>query len=1237
MQRLANAKAQESRLDQVRAELADEADALERVAEGSAAGSVEEVTGTGRVLKRVNLSGEDHGESFRTHADAEKRRMARATEERMNELLNARPAPKDSKFLNDTQNIQAQFGTSFKSAPPAQGSKLKDLLYDPPAIALAEVPQGGVVQLFLLDIVEETIAPFCLHLIGRVQHKKGFTSVRIRVKDSRREFYVIPRKDHSAEDTLAEIQAQIGGRKIRGDFKTELALDIVGRRYCFEYAVDLRGAERPVVRGTYPFRLPPLASLPAEGETYSGVFGLNYSCLELFQLRHRTVGPGWYELHGVAVEREELVMDDRAGAVAVLDRQDAPPLTVAGIQVLQSENGKEIAEIGLSVWAGFEMEKGRWATVDNVRYRRAGAAEAEPAAKPGEKNTTFTFENEYSMLSDFAILLSKVDPDVVLGHDFFSGCLDALYLRLESKFAEPNGLVARVPTKKVRSNNVQTQVRALFAGRLLADVFAFARETEKMEDYSLPSLYVQFVDKTARSVDVSNLRELNACLVRVARTLQILPLTLQLSKVAGCLWAVSLRQARSERNEMLLMHSFWQKGYIVPERPRRARDGEGDADEKKSYSGGMVLDPVSGLYTSYVVLVDFNSLYPSIIRNFKICFTTVRRKFKNFKEQYLEEDAAVGAPRLDVEEDVLGLAAPEEADEIADPLAEIEADPATRPVLPDVLTFLVHKRREVKALMKACKNDAELVVLDVRQKAYKLIANSIYGCLGFASSRFYARKMALLVTTFGRRLLINSKKFIEAKGFRVVYGDTDSIMIDTTQTATLDAVRSGFEIKREINSQFRRKSGEEQILEVELDGVFKKLLLLKKKKYAGLALKNFLDVAQGRATTETLAVEVKGLDLVRRDWSGVTRAVSERVLRIMLDTGDLAEVNSYLLAVRDALDAANGRLHARYGGAPAPAPEGPPSSSAELDFGLRDFVIKKQLNKKPSEYKEAAGLPHVRVARYLQAQGQTEEQLVNHFIPYVIVRGEGALADRAMHPDEFSDTCASPTPPALDIEWYKVNQVIAPIERLVEVVDPLCKDTLPALFGLRDAPKQDGAAEERSADAVHAAALRALNGFYAEGRDLSVDLLRVPCTVCNKYCLGYLPACATAAPPVPYSDAEAANRFDLMLANLVRAQLKTTRAHAKCGVTVTQMFVDKCPRCGKELPLDSASAAKRKYANLAYVRELTRASFGPRAAPFLRRIDRVLNKDYETNITDAFRLYAAHFPVSRIQLVLNHD
>ena len=96
--------------------------------------------------------------------------------------------------------------------------------------------------------------------------------------------------------------------------------------------------------------------------------------------------------------------------------------------------------------------------------------------------------------------------------------------------------------------------------------------------------------------------------------------------------------ARAERNEFLLLHEFHKNDFIVPDKSfnNKAKAHHDDDDDggqekktgrkKAAYAGGLVLEPKKGLYDKFVLLLDFNSLYPSIIQEYNICFTTVERK-----------------------------------------------------------------------------------------------------------------------------------------------------------------------------------------------------------------------------------------------------------------------------------------------------------------------------------------------------------------------------------------------------------------------------------------------------------------------------------------------------------------------------------------------------------------------------------------------------------------------------------
>jgi DNA polymerase alpha subunit A len=349
-------------------------------------------------------------------------------------------------------------------------------------------------------------------------------------------------------------------------------------------------------------------------------------------------------------------------------------------------------------------------------------------------------------------------------------------------------------------------------------------------------------------------------------------------------------------------------------------------------------------------------------------------------------------------------------------------------ILPTILESLVKKRKIVKDLMKKEKDKFKLSMLEIKQKAIKLSANSLYGYLGYKNSRFYAKSIAALITSTGRSILQETVGMVTNKlNLNVIYGDTDSIMIDTRITDILKALELGNQVKNNIREKYR-------LLEMEIDGVFKTLLLLKKKKYAYLKYEPPYD------NNSKLIQEYKGLDLVRRDWCEISKQTGLLLLNIILSDRNKEDIVNLIFDFLKTLA----------------------TKMDKNEFPISDYEITKQLTKNVEEYNDAKSLPHVKVAKRLKEKGDLTIK-ANAFIPYVICinrKDEGgnnnenyhktnSLAERAYHPKEVQENSENIQ---LDLNWYKENQILSSVSRLCKHIEEIDMYRLAACLGI-DASK----------------------------------------------------------------------------------------------------------------------------------------------------------------------------------------
>ena len=491
--------------------------------------------------------------------------------------------------------------------------------------------------------------------------------------------------------------------------------------------------------------------------------------------------------------------------------------------------------------------------------------------------------------------------------------------------------------------------------------------------------------------------------------LSVLPLSRQLSNIAGVTWSKTLQHTRAARVEHLLLHEFHARKFLLPDKlsAKERKHGRGacaDAEDEDggevkagkkkggpAYAGGLVLEPKKGLYDKYVLMLDFNSLYPSIIQEYDICFTTVARP----KPDPADPDAAPPPVSLPSRPPAAGR--PQRRGPPAgDPQARAEAprrqEPAQVRAQPRGARAAGHPAARLQAHRQ----------LDVRLPR-------------FAASRFYAKPLAELTTLQGREILQSTVDLAQGTlGLDVVYGDTDSIMINTNSNNLQEVMSVGTAVKKEVNKRYR-------LLEIEIDGVYKSMLLLKKKKYAALKVEHGVD---GQITT---VMEQKGLDIVRRDWSLIAKAQGNRALDLILSgrpAEDVVEdIHESLRKCREDLVA----------------------GAVTMD----QFVITKQLTKRPEDYPDAANQAHVQVALRLRGAGKHEGTNQGETVPYVIAvktdasgediaagkcgaAGGKGLADRAYHPDEVT---AEGSGLKLDLHYYLTQQVHPVVSRLCQPIE----------------------------------------------------------------------------------------------------------------------------------------------------------------------------------------------------------
>jgi len=604
-------------------------------------------------------------------------------------------------------------------------------------------------------------------------------------------------------------------------------------------------------------------------------------------------------------------------------------------------------------------------------------------------NTVRTFPNEKEMLKEFARIVDLFDPDVFIGYNINGFDMPFIIERFRQRGIPC--MLGRCNMKPATYRKFGIRYRNAVVGRVIADAYELIKESVskgliRLKRYGLGDVSKVLLNEDKIDIAHSEIgkywngdSEKLTKLISYSRKDSMLALKLvleknmldkfiELSKVSGILLQDVLSGGESTRVEHLLLRKFNEAGFVIPCKPSAEETTKRNIEREKSgLTGALVLEPERGLQTGSVVYLDFKSMYPSIYISYNICPTTIlsnkteKEIEKEFKSSYT--DTPYGTKFVSKE--------------------------IRKGIIPQIVESLIVERDRVKKEMHSEKSKSRIRELDAKQLALKIMANAFYGYTGYIQAKLYLLDIANAITSCGRYLIQKTKETVEEdKRFKVIYGDTDSIMVKTNANELDDAFKLGLEIEKVINE---RLSG---IVKIKIEGIFKSLLILTKKRYAGWLFEKGDEGWDGKILT-------KGIETIRRDWCDLAGETLYKILEIILKKQNPKEAFEYVREVLKKLQ--------------------------KNEIPIESLVLTKSITKPIKSYKGVQ--PHVEVVKKMRKRNPSEAPGVGDRIGFIIVQGTQLLSNRAEDPDYAKQHGLK-----VDSKYYIESQLIPPLERVFEAM-----------------------------------------------------------------------------------------------------------------------------------------------------------------------------------------------------------
>ena len=638
-----------------------------------------------------------------------------------------------------------------------------------------------------------------------------------------------------------------------------------------------------------------------------------------------------------------------------------------------------------------------------------------------EGSNILSFSTEKEMLEAFHKYLHKKDVDVITGWNIFGFDMEYIYKRAQINgchysffnLGKLKDTESELVIKKLSSSALGDNLLKLLpmSGRFIFDMFHEIKKGYKLDSYKLDNvskLYLgdQKIDMAPKEMfaryreeDPVKLREVAEYCIKDTllphKLMKKLCTLLNLVEMAKATWVPA--NFLVERGQQIKVFSQLTKkarelGFMVP----TIRYG---AIPEEPYEGATVLDAQKGAYYTPITALDFEALYPSIMMAHNLCYSS-----------YVMDEKKYG--------NVPGITY--ETFRVADRTYKFAQDVPS--LLPSILLELKQFRKQAKRDMANATGFMK-EVYNGKQLAYKISMNSVYGFTGAGKGILPCVPIASTTTCKGRSMIEETKNYVEANfpGAKVRYGDTDSVMVefDVGDRKGEDAIAYSWEVgeraAEECSALFKKPNN------LELEKVYWPYFLYSKKRYAAKLWTKGKDDKMHMDY-----IDIKGLQVVRRDNTPHVREVCKELLDVVLTSSDPGPPKE--LAKERAIELLSGDV---------------PNEKLILSQGLSDTykVGGKNVSVTSSESVNI-NQSHVQVVTKMRQRKPGSEPQSGDRVPYLLTKTENPKAkayEKAEDPKYVEEHGVH-----VDYHYYFVNKFLNPV---CDLLDPLYENVKEEIFG----------------------------------------------------------------------------------------------------------------------------------------------------------------------------------------------